>query len=168
MQWEAIAEALGTGRTAMACFVQVKKAEQLTKGKGAFTDEEQQKIREGIALYGQNWSEIASHVGSGRNRQQVMHHYKNVMDVLRKGKWSDHEDRQLAQVCKQTGCLPYANQGHCRRIGLCTECTSGGDHKVWRNCSSPFGHMMAVVSFIIAAFTHVILFRPACSRSCWY
>ena len=99
VQWEAIAEALGTGRTAMACFVQVKKTDQLTKGKGAFTDDEQQRIREGLTLYGQNWAEIASHVGGGRSRQQVMHHFKNVMDVTRKGRWSDEEDRQLASVC---------------------------------------------------------------------
>lgn len=99
VQWEAIAATLGTGRTAMACFVQVKKTDQLTKGKGAFTDDEQQRIREGLTLYGQNWAEIASHVGGGRSRQQVMHHFKNVMDVTRKGRWSDEEDRQLASVC---------------------------------------------------------------------
>ena len=92
----------------MACFVQVKKTDQLTKGKGAFTDDEQQRIREGLTLYGQNWAEIASHVGGGRSRQQVMHHFKNVMDVMRKGRWSDEEDRQLASVCKPTGCLTCA------------------------------------------------------------
>ena len=98
MQWEEVAEALGTGRTALACLLQVKKRDQLTKGKGAFTEEEQKRIREGISMYGQNWTEIASHVGGGRDRQQVMHHYKNVMDVTRKGRWLPEEDRQLSQV----------------------------------------------------------------------
>lgn len=98
VQWEAVAEALGTGRTALACFLQVKKSEQLTQGRGAFTDDEQQRIREGITLYGLNWAEIASHVGGGRNRQQVMHHFKNVMDVTRKGRWTEEEDRQLSHV----------------------------------------------------------------------
>lgn len=93
----------------MACFLQVKRADQLTKGKGSFTDDERQKIREGITLYGQNWTEIASHVGGGRNRQQIMHHFRNVMDVKRKGRWTDHEDRQLAQVCIAIGCLTCAN-----------------------------------------------------------
>lgn len=98
VQWEAVAEALGTGRTALACFLQVKKSEQLTQGRGAFTDDEQQRIREGVSLYGLNWAEIASHVGGGRNRQQVMHHFKNVMDVTRKGRWTEEEDRQLSHV----------------------------------------------------------------------
>ncbi|KAL3149312.1 hypothetical protein ABBQ32_002120 [Trebouxia sp. C0010 RCD-2024] len=101
--WEDVAEVLGTGRTAQACLLQVKRRDQLTQGKGPFTEEEQQRIREGISLYGQNWTEIASHVGGGRDRQQVMHHYKNVMDVTRKGRWLPEEDRQLCQAVSIVG-----------------------------------------------------------------
>ncbi|KAL3133054.1 hypothetical protein ABBQ38_006960 [Trebouxia sp. C0009 RCD-2024] len=101
--WEDVAEVLGTGRTAQACLLQVKRRDQLTQGKGAFTEEEQQRIRDGISLYGQNWTEIASHVGGGRDRQQVMHHYKNVMDVTRKGRWLPEEDRQLSQAVSIVG-----------------------------------------------------------------
>ncbi|KAL3133059.1 hypothetical protein ABBQ38_006965 [Trebouxia sp. C0009 RCD-2024] len=103
LQWEDVAEVLGTGRTAQACLLQVKRRDQLTQGKGAFTEEEQQRIREGVSLYGQNWTEIASHVGGGRDRQQVMHHYKNVMDVTRKGRWLPEEDRQLSQAVSIVG-----------------------------------------------------------------
>ena len=105
VQWERVARALGTGRSALGCMLQFKMTDQLTRGKGAFTDEEQQKIREGLGLYGRNWAEIASHVGGGRDRQQVMHHYKNVMSAAKKGKWSPEEDKQLTQVCFETAAI---------------------------------------------------------------
>lgn len=73
-------------------------------GTGRFSLEEEQKIQEAVAKHGHNWAAVAAHVSSGRSRQQVMHHYYNVMKaeahVPRKlGKWSADEDALLVQVC---------------------------------------------------------------------
>lgn len=87
----------------MACLMQYKAMRHRITGSGKFTAAEEQKIQEAVAKHGHNWGAVAGHVGGGRNRQQVMHHYYNVMkaeaQVPRKlGKWSPEEDALLVQV----------------------------------------------------------------------
>ena len=83
--------------------MQYKAMRHRITGSGKFTAAEEQKIQEAVAKHGHNWGAVAGHVGGGRNRQQVMHHYYNVMkaeaQVPRKlGKWSPEEDALLVQV----------------------------------------------------------------------
>ncbi len=98
MQWEQVAAKLDTGRPAVACMMRYKVIEQRSRGQGRFQPDEEQRIEEGVQLYGPNWGEVASHCGGGRTRQQVMHHYKNTMKPSRKGKWLPEEDDLLLQV----------------------------------------------------------------------
>ena len=81
-----------------------KSMQHRVTGTGKFTADEEQRIQEGVAKHANNWAAVAAHVGGGRSRQQVMHHYYNVMkaeaDAPRKlGRWSSDEDALLVQVC---------------------------------------------------------------------
>ncbi len=104
MQWEQVSNDLGTGRPPVACMMHFKTIEQRTRGQGRFSEAEEERLAAGLSLYGPNWPEIASHVGGNRNRQQVMHHYQNVMKPRRKGKWGDDEDKLLILV-KHAACF---------------------------------------------------------------
>ena len=98
LQWEQVANDLGTGRPAVTCMMQWKVIQQRTRGQGKFSRNEEQRVAEGVRIHGPDWPEVASHVGGNRNRQQVMHHYMNVMKLKRKGKWLEDEDDLLIQA----------------------------------------------------------------------
>lgn len=102
MQWEQLAADLNTGRSAVACMMHYKAIEQRTRGQGRFSPEEEARIEEAVRRFGPNWPEVAAHCGGGRNRQQVMHHYKNTMKPSRKGKWLPEEDELLLRVVTQS------------------------------------------------------------------
>ena len=93
----------------MDCMVQFKKTDQPDTGHGPFSAEEQQKIAEGLKLYGRNWQEIANYVGTGRSRGGVMHHYNNVMKPKKTGIWTPAEKELLLQV----PCNPVAAPMRC-------------------------------------------------------
>ena len=88
-----------------------KAMQQRVTGHGRFTKEEEHKIWEGITKFGKKWGAVAAHVGGGRNRSQVMHHWENVMKMEtdvpnRLGRWSADEDALLVQV-SQHPLSPY-------------------------------------------------------------
>lgn len=104
LQWDQIAVDLNTKRSAVACLMHCKAMQHRVTGTGKFTPEEEQKIQEAVTKHGHNWAAVSAHVGGGRSRQQVMHHYYNVMKpeahVPRKlGRWSVEEDALLVQAC---------------------------------------------------------------------
>jgi Myb-like DNA-binding domain len=65
------------------------------KGKGSWTPEEDEILKEKRLLYGRKWAKIAAHL-PGRQGKQCRERYVNHLDPeLRKGEWADEEEAIL-------------------------------------------------------------------------
>jgi hypothetical protein len=71
--------------------------------KGSWKKEEDVRIMELVHKYGKSWSKISKILGT-RNGKQIRDRYINVLDPeIRKGKFTEDEDRKLVQLFKQYG-----------------------------------------------------------------
>lgn len=92
-------------RTAIDCLTkwQELSAPPVTKGKGSWTAEEDNILRDKRALYGRKWSKIAAHL-PGRQGKQCRERYVNHLDPeLRKGEWTDDEEAILIALHQHHG-----------------------------------------------------------------
>ncbi|BGP24820.1 hypothetical protein JCM10295v2_003740 [Rhodotorula toruloides] len=96
--WEAVASELGTNRSVMAC---LSAYQRRPLPKEAFTQEDDERIKEAVAWWGENWQVVARHVQ--RNPTACHNRYTNsLLPTLRRGKWSAEEDAKLkfaVQAC---------------------------------------------------------------------
>lgn len=73
------------------------------KGKGSWTAEEDQILREKRGLYGRKWAKIAAHL-PGRQGKQCRERFVNHLDPeLKKGEWSDDEEAILIAMHEHHG-----------------------------------------------------------------
>lgn len=73
------------------------------KGKGSWTPEEDQILREKRLLYGRKWAKIAAHL-PGRQGKQCRERYVNHLDPnLKKGEWTDDEEAILIALHEHHG-----------------------------------------------------------------
>jgi hypothetical protein len=73
------------------------------KGKGSWTSEEDQILREKRALYGRKWAKIAAHL-PGRQGKQCRERFVNHLDnELKKGEWTDDEEAILIAMHEHHG-----------------------------------------------------------------
>jgi hypothetical protein len=71
--------------------------------KGSWKKEEDIKIIELVNKYGKSWSKISKILGT-RNGKQIRDRFINVLDPeIKKGKFTDEEDRKLIALYKQHG-----------------------------------------------------------------
>jgi hypothetical protein len=95
-RWNDIA-AIFPCRTAYECLAKWHEVTHtvVVKGKGSWTTEEDQLIREKLALYGRKWAKIASFL-PGRHGKQCRERYINYLNPqLRKGDWTGDEEAVL-------------------------------------------------------------------------
>jgi hypothetical protein len=75
----------------------------IIKGKGSWTAQEDQIIREKQALYGRKWAKIAAHL-PGRQNKQCRERFVNHLDSeLKKGEWTDDEEAILIAMHEHHG-----------------------------------------------------------------
>lgn len=73
------------------------------KGKGSWTVEEDNILRDKRILYGRKWAKIATHL-PGRQGKQCRERYVNHLDPeLKKGEWTDDEEAILIALHEQHG-----------------------------------------------------------------
>lgn len=73
------------------------------KGKGSWTQEEDNILRDKRAMYGRKWAKIASHL-PGRQGKQCRERYVNHLDPnLKKGEWTDDEEAILIALHEHHG-----------------------------------------------------------------
>jgi hypothetical protein len=71
--------------------------------KGSWKKEEDIRIIDLVIKYGKSWSKISKQLGT-RNGKQIRDRFINVLDPeIRKGKFTDDEDRKLVLLFKQYG-----------------------------------------------------------------
>jgi hypothetical protein len=71
--------------------------------KGSWKKEEDIRIMELVNKYGKSWSKISKILGT-RNGKQIRDRFINVLDPeIKKGKFTDEEDRKLIALFKQHG-----------------------------------------------------------------
>lgn len=103
-RWNDIA-ANFTNRTAVDCLTkwQVLSSPPVIKGKGSWTAEEDNILRDKRALYGRKWAKIASHL-PGRQGKQCRERFVNHLDPdLKKGEWTDDEEAILIALHEHHG-----------------------------------------------------------------
>ena len=103
-RWNEIA-ANFTGRSAIDCLSQWQTVTNppVIKGKGSWTPEEDQILREMRKRYGRKWAKIAQHL-PGRQGKQCRERFVNHLDpLLKKGEWTDDEEAILIAMHEHHG-----------------------------------------------------------------
>jgi Myb-like DNA-binding domain len=98
-RWNVIASNF-LNRSAFECLAKWQSVSdnRAVKGKGSWTAEEDQILREKRALYGRKWAKIASHL-PGRHGKQCRERYVNHLNPeLKKGEWTDDEEAVLVAM----------------------------------------------------------------------
>jgi hypothetical protein len=101
--WKKVAEAV-PGRTDTQCFQRWQKVLNPELVKGPWSEEEDNKVRELVGLYGaRKWSFIAEHL-PGRIGKQCRERWTNHLDPgVKKGNWSQSEDELIIKLQRQHG-----------------------------------------------------------------
>lgn len=92
-------------RTAIDCLTkwQALSSPPVIKGKGSWTAEEDNILRDKRALYGRKWAKIAQHL-PGRQGKQCRERFVNHLDPeLKKGEWTDNEEAILIALHEHHG-----------------------------------------------------------------
>ncbi|GAA6003749.1 uncharacterized protein JCM10292_003357 [Rhodotorula paludigena] len=90
--WDEVAKELGTKRPVSDVLRQWRRRPASTRD--VWTADEDDKLREAVQLFGENWQSIARHVG--RSAAQVQHRWTNSLcPTLSRGRWSPAEDALL-------------------------------------------------------------------------
>eukprot|EP00592_Proboscia_alata_P001245 CAMPEP_0194372370 /NCGR_PEP_ID=MMETSP0174-20130528/20715_1 /TAXON_ID=216777 /ORGANISM="Proboscia alata, Strain PI-D3" /LENGTH=650 /DNA_ID=CAMNT_0039150855 /DNA_START=255 /DNA_END=2207 /DNA_ORIENTATION=- len=92
-------------RTAIDCLTkwQDLSSPPVIKGKGSWTPEEDQILRDKRGFYGRKWAKIAAHL-PGRQGKQCRERFVNHLDPdLRKGEWTDDEEAILIALHEHHG-----------------------------------------------------------------
>ena len=103
-RWNEIA-ANFPNRTAIDCLTnwQTLTNPPVIKGKGSWTAEEDNILREKRSLYGRKWAKIAAHL-PGRQGKQCRERFVNHLDPdLKKGEWTDDEEAILIAMHEHHG-----------------------------------------------------------------
>lgn len=93
------------GKTAIDCLEKwrIMASTPVIKGKGSWTVEEDNILRDKRALYGRKWAKIASHL-PGRQGKQCRERFVNHLDPnLKKGEWTDDEEAILIALHEHHG-----------------------------------------------------------------
>jgi len=99
---------IATNFPGMSAFDCLQKWQTLTsapviKGKGSWTVEEDNILRDKRSLYGRKWAKIAAHL-PGRQGKQCRERYVNHLDPnLKKGEWTDDEEAILIALHEHHG-----------------------------------------------------------------
>lgn len=94
-----------TGKTAIDCLTkwQTLSTPPVIKGKGSWTAEEDNILRDKRQLYGRKWAKIAAHL-PGRQGKQCRERFVNHLDPeLKKGEWTDDEEAVLIALHEHHG-----------------------------------------------------------------
>lgn len=103
-RWHDIAMSF-QGRSAVECLTQWQNSNKtaVIKGKGSWTPEEDNILREKRSLYGRKWAKIAVHL-PGRQGKQCRERYVNHLNPdLKKGEWTDNEEAILITLHQHHG-----------------------------------------------------------------
>ena len=100
-QWKEISKRFAN-KNSLQCFSRYKR---IRPGiiKGSWKKDEDYQIIELVMKHGKSWSKISKILGT-RNGKQIRDRFINVLDPeIRKGKFTDEEDRKLIMLFKQYG-----------------------------------------------------------------
>jgi len=103
-RWNEVAQNF-VGKTAIDCLTkwQTLSTPPVIKGKGSWTAEEDNILRDKRALYGRKWAKIAAHL-PGRQGKQCRERFVNHLDPdLKKGEWTDDEEAILIALHEHHG-----------------------------------------------------------------
>eukprot|EP01121_Diplochlamys_sp_Union-15-3_P016626 TRINITY_DN5694_c0_g2_i1.p1 TRINITY_DN5694_c0_g2~~TRINITY_DN5694_c0_g2_i1.p1 ORF type:complete len:174 (-),score=38.59 TRINITY_DN5694_c0_g2_i1:79-600(-) len=101
--WKKIAESV-KGRSDVQCLHRWQKVLNPELVKGPWTKEEDDMVTKLVLKYGaKHWSQIASHL-PGRIGKQCRERWHNHLNPeIKKGKWTEEEDRIITEAQKQLG-----------------------------------------------------------------
>ncbi|GAA5844550.1 hypothetical protein JCM11251_001630 [Rhodosporidiobolus azoricus] len=99
--WMAIAEEHGTNRTPADCLRVWRRRPGQNKFAG-FTKEDDEKIKEGVRLFGENWQAVARHTNLSSGQVQTRWS-KTLHPTIQRGKWSPEEDAALVAAVATLG-----------------------------------------------------------------
>jgi hypothetical protein len=101
-QWTKISTLL-PGKTPYQCYLRYRSIRPGLK-KGSWTKEEDNRIAEGIELFGKQWAMIAKALFNNRNSKQIRDRYINYLDPrLKKEKFTVNEDMLILELFEKYG-----------------------------------------------------------------
>ena len=103
-EWDRVAEALGTRRTALACLRHYSRRAAAAAVRRRWTAAEDALLREAVTLHGEkNWQLVSTRI-PGRTGQQCLHRWqKSVAPNIRRARWTADEDVRLRVAVRHYG-----------------------------------------------------------------
>ncbi|XP_066932814.1 uncharacterized protein [Clytia hemisphaerica] len=102
-RWEDIAKELDTNRTPVQCLQRFQRTLNKDIIKSQWTQQDDDRLIEGIKLYQRDWILVADHV-EGKTQDQCIHRWEHTLNPnIKRGKWSQEEDEALMEAVLRLG-----------------------------------------------------------------
>ncbi|KAI0921477.1 hypothetical protein AcW1_004560 [Taiwanofungus camphoratus] len=101
--WILVARWVSEDATASQCQNRYMRSLDPEIKRGPWTEEEDNKLRRAVEVFGRSWIEVANFI-PGRNNEQCRDRYQeNLNPSIAKGKWTPEEDKALLLAVEQVG-----------------------------------------------------------------
>ncbi|GAA5850640.1 hypothetical protein JCM8547_001941 [Rhodosporidiobolus lusitaniae] len=112
--WSAISKELGTGRPPAECLKMWRRRPSQRKNAAnplanVWEKEDDERLAEGVRLYGENWQEVARHTGY-TSAQCINRWTRALRPNIKRGKWTAQEDVELVAALKFFGWYPEMDE----------------------------------------------------------
>ena len=101
-----------------------KKSEQYRSKQSMWDTKDDERLKEAITMYGDDWSAVSKYVGNKRSRSQCELRWKRVLDPsISREPWTEAEEAELLQLVQVYGDkawktlaehMPHRNDSQCR------------------------------------------------------
>ncbi|OBZ76938.1 snRNA-activating protein complex subunit 4 [Grifola frondosa] len=101
--WMLVARFVSEDATASQCQNRYMRTLDPSIKRGAWTEDEDARLRQAVAVFGNSWVDIATFV-PGRNNEQCRDRYQEYLNpTVTKGKWTPDQDQALLHAVEQVG-----------------------------------------------------------------
>ncbi|CDO74003.1 hypothetical protein BN946_scf185043.g52 [Trametes cinnabarina] len=115
--WALVARRVSEDATAAQCQNRYQRTLDPTLKRGPWTPDEDERLKEAVAVFGHSWIDVAVFV-EGRNNEQCRDRYQEYLNPsISKGKWTEEQDQALLKAVEQIGLGKWKEVSQVLNIG---------------------------------------------------
>ncbi|KAJ3006885.1 hypothetical protein NUW54_g3765 [Trametes sanguinea] len=115
--WALVARWVSEDATSAQCQNRYLRTLDPTLKRGPWTPDEDERLKEAVAVFGHSWIDVAAFV-EGRNNEQCRDRYQEYLNPsVSKGKWTEEQDAALLKAVEQVGLGKWKEVSQVLNIG---------------------------------------------------
>ncbi|KAL7282168.1 hypothetical protein ACG7TL_003637 [Trametes sanguinea] len=115
--WALVARRVSEDATSAQCQNRYLRTLDPTLKRGPWTPDEDERLKEAVAVFGHSWIDVAAFV-EGRNNEQCRDRYQEYLNPsVSKGKWTEEQDAALLRAVEQVGLGKWKEVSQVLNIG---------------------------------------------------